>query len=195
VSTAQQPDDPESAETPPAPATRVDIGPLYVQHHGRLRRHALSCLSDDLHHEADKALMIVFTRLLDSKKKGQLTEQNNWEAYLVRAVTNACLDILKTTKDDQEIDQDDPRVHRDALPDPTGDTAADRIDRAAKARLAKPILDALEPRLRTIVLGKLIDKRTNRELGAELGLTGQRIGQLYDQTMQQLQEEVNRHHG
>jgi DNA-directed RNA polymerase sigma subunit (sigma70/sigma32) len=43
-----------------------------------------------------------------------------------------------------------------------------------------------------IVIGKEGYERTNRDLGMELGLTGQRVGQLYDQALEQLREEVNR---
>ena len=43
-----------------------------------------------------------------------------------------------------------------------------------------------------IVIGKEGYERTNRDLGKELGLTGQRVGQLYDQALEQLREEVNR---
>jgi hypothetical protein len=45
------------------------------------------------------------------------------EAYLVRAVTNACLDIIKATKSIDQLDQDDPRIDRNTETDPTGDLA------------------------------------------------------------------------
>jgi len=43
-----------------------------------------------------------------------------------------------------------------------------------------------------IVIGREFHERTNRDLGKELGLTGQRVGQLYDEALEQLREEVNR---
>jgi RNA polymerase sigma factor (sigma-70 family) len=184
------PDHPEPAA--PLPATRVDVAALYQQHHRRLRKHARQRLPNHLDHEADTALMTVFTKLLDMTIDGRLTEPDNWEAYLVRAVTNACHDIVKSTsKNDEEIDEDDPRIHRDTPTDPTGDTAADRADRAGRTRLAKAALDTLEPRLRTIAFGILGHERSNRDLGIELGLTGQRVGQLCKTALQQLRDEVN----
>jgi len=194
VSTAQQPDDADSELLSP-PVTRFDVAALYRLHHGRLRRHAERALPDDLRHEADVALMTVFTRLVNKQSLGQLTEQPNWEAYLVRAVTNACIDILKAAKNDTEIDDNDPRVHRDARTDPTGDTAAAALDRSVDAHRARDALDTLEPRLRAVVIGKVFHERTNRDLGTELDLSGQRVGQLYRQALQQLREEVNRHDG
>jgi RNA polymerase sigma factor (sigma-70 family) len=194
VSTAQQPDDADPELLSP-PVTRFDVAALYRLHHGRLRRHAERALPDDLCHEADVVLMTVFTRLVNKQSLGQLTEQPNWEAYLVRAVTNACIDILKAAKNDTEIDDNDPRVHRDARTDPTGDTAAAALDRSVDAHRARDALDTLEPRLRAVVIGKVFHERTNRDLGTELDLSGQRVGQLYRQALQQLREEVNRHDG
>lgn len=192
----QQSDDAEPAAL--ATATQVDIAALYARYHARLRAHALRCLPRDLHHEADTALMTVFTRLVASRVEGRLEEQPNWEAYLKRSVKNACLDILKADHGDQKIDPDDPRIHREAAADPTGDTAADRTDHHERVRRAKAALDGLDsvdPRLRIIVVGKLVNERTNRDLGQEFGLTGQRVSQLYDKALELLREEVNRNDG
>jgi RNA polymerase sigma factor (sigma-70 family) len=149
-------------------------------------------LSSSLQHEVDGALMTVFTRFVDDRAAGRLKEPKNWEAFLVTAVTNACRDIVKSARENKEIDHSDPRTHRDAKPDPTGDAAVDHLEHAARVDRARAALETLDERSRTIVIGKEVYERTNRDLGKVLGLTGQRVGQLYDQALRQLREEVNR---
>jgi RNA polymerase sigma factor (sigma-70 family) len=183
---------PAEAEPKLATVQPVDLAALYQRYHDRLRRYAEWSLPSSLQHEADAALMTVFTRLVHARTTGRLKEPKNWEAFLVAAVTNACRDIVKTARDNEEIDDSDPRTHRDAEPDPTGDAAVDHLEHAARVDRARVALETLDERSRTIVIGKEGYERTNRDLGKELGLTGQRVGQLYDQALEQLREEVNR---
>ena len=183
---------PGEAEPQPAAVRPADLAALYQRYHHRLRRHAAANLPASLQHEADVALMTVFTRLVKARSDGRLKEPRNWEAFLVTAVTNACRDIVKTARENEEIDVSDPRTHRDADPDPTGDAAVDHLEHAARVDRARAALEALGERSRTIVIGAEVYERTNRDLGKELGLTGQRVGQLYDEALEQLREEVNR---
>ena len=52
-------------------------------------------------------------------------------------MTNACRDIVKTARESEEIDDSDPRTHRDAEPDPTGDAAVDHLEHAARIDRAR----------------------------------------------------------
>ena len=186
--------DRQSGKAEPKLATvrAADLAALYQRYHHRLRRHAEWRLSASLQQEADAALMTVFTRLVEARADGRLKEPENWEAFLITAVSNACRDIVKAARDNDEIDDSDPRAHRDADPDPTGDAAVDHLERAARVDHARAALETLDERARTIVIGREFHERTNRDLGKELRLTGQRVGQLYDQALKQLREEVNR---
>lgn len=185
---------PAEAEPEPVAAQLVDLAALYQRYHDRLSRHARWCLPSSLQHEVDPAIMTVFTRLVDARATGRLKESKSWEAFLVAAVTNACRDIVKAARDNEKIDDSDPRTHRDCETDPTGDAAVDHLEHAARVDLARAALQTLDGRSRTIVIGKEFHGRTNRDLGRELGLSGQRVGQLYDQAVRQLREEVTRNH-
>ncbi len=185
---------PAEAEPEPVAAQPVDLAALYQRYHDRLCRHARGFLPRSLQHEVDAATMTVFMRLVDARATGRLKEPRSWEAFLVAAVTNACRDIVKVTRENEEIDDSDPRTHRDCEADPTGDGAVDHLEHAARVDLARAALQTLDERSRTIVIGKEIHRRTNRDLGRELGLSGQRVGQLYDQALRQLSEEVTRNH-
>jgi RNA polymerase sigma factor (sigma-70 family) len=184
------------AEPRDAPViTKVDIGALYVQHHAILYAHACRALPARLHADARDALMTVFRRLSDQKEKGTLEEQPNWKAYLKTSVTNACLDIIKANPEKQELDPEDPQLHHRAPADPTGDAAVEAmsaLEGRARAEAMLQILDEADARLRTIVVGKLFEERTDKDIGAKLGITGQRVGQLYRKALKMLQEEVTR---
>jgi RNA polymerase sigma factor (sigma-70 family) len=196
VSVVPQPDDEGGEDTLGAPPAHTDVAALYARYHPRLLRHAHSVLTDhpDL---AQDALMTVFSRLLRRQHEGKLTEQPNWEAYLLRAVRNACLDLLDASEKAHPVEEPAPDAATQlrAPADPTGDAVAQRLDDAAKRRRVSAALTALPPRLRQIVIQKTAHGRTNADIGRELGLTGQRIGQLHDQAIRQLREEVNRHDG
>ncbi|MFE2755357.1 RNA polymerase sigma factor [Actinosynnema sp. NPDC059335] len=187
----------EEADAASGTPTRVDVPALYQRYHAVLHAYATRFLPSDRHADANDAMMTVFKRLVDMKAEGRLQEQPNWEAYLKLAVKNACLDILRTDRDHEELDPEDPWIHREAPADPTGDTVVDAVSRQEELRLANAafeVLDATDVRLRPIVIGKLIEERTNRDIGAQLDLTGQRVGQLYEKALTLLQEEVNRTH-
>ncbi|MDX5970207.1 sigma-70 family RNA polymerase sigma factor [Rhodococcus opacus] len=177
----------EAAAVPP-----IDIGALYEAHHVRLRRHAQARLPSSFHHEVDVALMTVFARLVQARAEDRLPEPRSWEAFLVAAVTRACQDLIKTARNNDEIDDNDPRTHRDAETDPTGETAVHLVEHADRVVRASAALETLDDRSRLIVIGKDGYERTNRDIGVELGLSGQRVGQLYDQALKQLREEVDR---
>ena len=180
---------PGSTEGPAA-----DPGALYERYHGTLRRYAEAKLPARLRSEAGTALSMVFERLLNYRKENQMPRPSNWEAYLRGAVYNACKDLTKA-RQAEEVDDGDPRMHRDALRDPTGDSAVEHFEHfehAERTDRAKAALDALDERSRAIVIGKHAHRRTNKELGDELNLTGQRVSQLHKEALKRLKEEVNR---
>ena len=161
----------------------VDVAALYTRYHERLHRHARSTLPRYRHTDAAAAVMAVFVRLLEKARDGSLPEPHKgWEPYLVRAVTNACRDILRTKQHD-EFDGAEWQLQRQA---------AERSARESRSAELEEALEALNPRLRAIVVAKHYDGKTNRAIGAELGLTGQRVGQLYKEALQQLREELTR---
>jgi RNA polymerase sigma factor (sigma-70 family) len=45
---------------------------------------------------------------------------------------------------------------------------------------------------RVIVIAKYAHRRTNKEIGEKLNLTGQRVSQLHKEALERLKEEVNR---
>ncbi|MEC3975788.1 RNA polymerase sigma factor [Amycolatopsis sp. H20-H5] len=185
----------EAGETPGSTdGPAADPGALYLRYHETLRRYAVTKLPARLRSEADTALSIVFTRLVNCHKENQMPRPGNWEAYLHGAVHNACKDLVKA-RQHEEVDDGDPRIHRDAPHDPTADSVVEQdehLEQAERADRAKAALDALDERSRAIVIAKHARCRTNKEIGEDLNLTGQRVGQLYKEAFQRLKEEVNR---
>ncbi|WP_410644614.1 sigma-70 family RNA polymerase sigma factor [Amycolatopsis sp. lyj-346] len=185
----------EAGEAPGSTAgPAADPGALYLRYHGTLRRYATAKLPARLRSEADTALSIVFTRLVNCHKENQMPRPGNWEAYLHGAVHNACKDLAKA-RQHEEVDDDDPRIHRDVPHDPTGDSVLEQdehLEQAERTDRAKTALNALDERSRAIVIAKHAHRRTNKEIGEELNLTGQRVSQLHKDALKQLKEEVNR---
>jgi RNA polymerase sigma factor (sigma-70 family) len=193
VSVAPQPEGEEGEGSSPAAPAYTDVAALYARHHGVLLRQAMSVLPEDLQDQAGDALMTVIMRLRRREQEGTLTEPANWEAYLVRAVTNACFDIIKKFPVHAPLEPNDDRIHRDAPSDPTGDEVAERIDNSANRRRIRAALESLAPRSHDIVIAKEVEGRTNRDIGKQLGISGQRVGQLYEKALRDLREEVKRH--
>jgi len=186
-----EPEDGEADHSSPAQPAHTDVAALYNRYHAVLHRQAKSTLPEYLQDQVDDALMTVFTRLRRHEQAGTLAEQANWEAYLVKAVKNACLDIIKNFPANAGVDADDARIYQPVAADPTGDAVTERLDDNATLRRARAALDTLDPRLHDIVIAKL-QGRTNRDIGTQHDITGQRVGQLYVQAMRIVVEEVTR---
>ncbi|WP_363094387.1 sigma-70 family RNA polymerase sigma factor [Pseudonocardia sp. 73-21] len=77
-------------------------------------------------------------------------------------------------------------------PDPTGEAVLARLVTDPARREAEHRLDgalaALDGRARRIIEGRYRDRMTNQALGDELGITGQRVSQIHDQTLRHLRE-------
>ena len=141
--------------------------------------------------------MTVLTRLLSLATQNRLPQPANWEAYLVHAVKNACLDNRRARRDKQHAQLDTEHVdaqsyarqRRDGDLDPTAQHAVDNVDSQRQLVRARSALSRLDERTRTIVDGVHLG-RSNAELGRQLGITGQRVGQLYRQALEQLRGEL-----
>ncbi len=172
---------------------QVDVAALYARYHQRLHRQAAYVLPQHLQDEAGAAVMTVVTRLVSRNRDGHLAEPaKGWEPYLVQAVTNACLDVMKARREHDELDPEAPYAERDAPRDPTGDTVCERLDRTEAAMRVRAALETLDPRLRAVVAAKFFHEKSNKIIGGELGLTPQRVGQLYTQALKELREELTR---
>lgn len=176
-----------------------DLAALYQRHHARLRRVAFAALPLYLHSEVDVALMTVFCRLLQLESRDELPQPSSWEAYLVRAVKNVCVDMCRVRRDDRHAEFDASALdhdsfagrRRDGLLDPTADMAVEGMDAEGRRERVRLAVGSLDERARVIVIGSL-DGLSNAELGRQLGISGQRVGQLYRQALEQLREELSR---
>jgi RNA polymerase sigma factor (sigma-70 family) len=146
--------------------------------------------------------MTVFTRLLDLEHQGKFPAPENWLAYLRRAVTNAAIDIVRRNRPATMVSLDAPEHHSDqdehqihatpgALTDPTGDAAVERVDNDRMLVRLRAALDGLPARQRTAVIGRM-NERTLPDIGAELGVSGPRVSQMYNEALEQLRRELTR---
>lgn len=181
----------------PLPALSVDLAAVYLAHRGRLWAHARRTLPAGLRHEAETAVMEVFTRLHARQQREPLPEPAaGWQPYLLTAVRNACYDLIRAAPVTVPVDTTELEArHRgDVAGDPTADDALDDVERHHQRALLAPALRALPPRSREII-ARWVNGETNKTIGEALGLTGQRVSQLRKQVLQQLREEVTRDDG
>lgn len=187
-------EDGDSGESRFAISASLDLAAVYLRYHAMLRNFAGKCLPSHLKSEEDIAVATVFTRLLAKQNHGTLGDIENWEAYLVTAVRNACRDIVKLKKNEEELDDKDMRLHGNALSDPTSDSVIEEIMQKEKQAIVRVALESLDDQSRRIVAGKVENNLSNAEIGRQLGLTGQRVGQIAKQAFLRLRGELEQHH-
>jgi len=164
---------------------------MYEQHHEWLRRVAEAFFQGRRPDLADEAVGLLFSHLLELVERGQLTDKGDaWRGYLRRAVLNRCVDLVRhETKSKKRFPPGDPDEQRITDHDPLGDEVATHD--LAERRQAK--LDVgvagLSERQATI-LGQVLSGRTNKEIGEELGISGQAVGAQLKTIIKKLHEEV-----
>lgn len=173
--------------------TRSDVAAQYARHHGQLETVARGYFQgrhDDL---ADEAVGIVFARLLELVEKGKLTDKGDlWWFYLRRAVINRCVDLIRReVKLRDRFPEGNPEKPRIVDHDPLGDNIAD--DDQARTRQTKlnQALVNLSDRQVT-VLRYALEGWTNKDIGEQLGISGQAVGQQLKTIVNQLHEEVTK---
>jgi RNA polymerase sigma factor (sigma-70 family) len=171
-----------------------DLAPVYAQFHARLRAVAITTLKGS-GLDARAAVTTVFTRLCVRAEAGDLQlPRSGWEPYLVTAVRRASLDLLRQQRGDEPLDETSPEqaaaIRRAAEPDPTGNTAAYTTDLARRRRQLQTALARIDERDRQILNLKHWHNATNRDIGKALGVTGQRVGQLYADALKKLKDEL-----
>jgi len=124
--------------------------------------------------QVEDAVSTVVATLFKMRRSGQLTPKDDWAPYLRRAASNEALRIVAAHARVSPVPDDMPLADRTEGLDPVSDEATLR---AMGGRLREAV-NQLEPRQRRIVHGYYWQHRTDGELGEELGLTSQRVGQL-----------------
>jgi len=170
--------DPAAEASGELPAEQVDPAALYLTHRKVMSAAARQVLGTTYASEIDSAVGEVMATRTAMHRRGGLTPVENWAAYLKQAVRNAAMAIV--TKRTQVTSLDETPHAGAQLPadigaDPIGDQLLIRV-RSAAVHNAIDQLD--DRRSQRIVIGRYFDGLTDRELGDELDLTGQRVGQI-----------------
>ena len=182
----------DEADSVLGPLTRLDVGAIYEQHHVAMHKVALRLFGAARQKDAEDAVMGVATRLLVMKGEGTLRDQGAyWEAYLVKAVRNACVDITRKARSQGYNDEtwyESTRASADL--DPVGDDVVNADERAWRRTRIHRALANLPARHRTIVERKLWNGWTNEQIGRQLSITGQAVSQQYKTALKRLLKEV-----
>jgi RNA polymerase sigma factor (sigma-70 family) len=152
-----------------------DVEALYLKHNDAMYRVAYRVLRESGRKDLAKdTVQLVFESLLKSPPSEPV---DNWEAFLVRSVSNKALDLLRSATvrrtDAKPVEEHDR---------PTGqDVAAEVAGRVDLSRLAAKVREkmALLPEQEKYVLEECAAKgRPGTEVAAELGVTKGRVSQL-----------------
>ena len=178
------------------------VAALYLEHGDHLRRVAAAKLgADATRSEVTEVVQEVFADLARLLGDGQ-PAVDSWRAYLTTMTSNTVVARGRARTRDRthqqplDTDEVDSQQYRAGIggADPTADTVVARlvIDPAEQRRdehVARALGD-LDPRSRRIIEGRYRDGLTNRTLGEELGISGQRVSQLHDQALRRIHQEV-----
>jgi RNA polymerase sigma factor (sigma-70 family) len=178
----------ERAERDAPAVVQLDVAALYDAYSDKLFSGALSVLSvNGLTSEAGDAVQAVVTNLARMYVEGTLTPRDDWAGYLWKSARNQALKIVRSWKTDS-LDQRLEQGVADKLAERTDglDPTAEHVESSDAAARLNAALEQLDPRRRRIVTGYYLDDMTDAQLGAELNISGQRVGALRRDSHQKL---------
>ncbi|WP_228941539.1 sigma-70 family RNA polymerase sigma factor [Nocardioides sp. Leaf374] len=171
--------------------TPSDVAAQYRQHHDWLRKVANRFFDGKRPDLADEAIGLLFAHLLELVEEQKLTDLGEgWRGYLRRAVLNRCVDLVRTEKKTRErFPPGDPEAPRIIDRDPLGDYAAAEDLAHRRQEKLNTAVESLTGRQVTIVR-HVLKGETNKQIGEELGISGQAVGAQLKTIIKKCHEEV-----
>jgi RNA polymerase sigma-70 factor (ECF subfamily) len=166
-----------------------DITAIVAAHEAPLLRYAARLLKDEEH--AQDVVQETFVRMVHQDRQGSLAAVSNRTAWLYRVARNLCLDRLRASKRRLEISLDEvPEDGGASLHEQIAADDRDRPDlmmakREEMEQMRRQIM-GLDPRSREIVLLKVEQGRSYKEIAEIMGLTVGNVGFILHQTMKKL---------
>lgn len=166
-----------------------DITAIVSAHEASLLRYAARLLKDEEH--AQDVVQETFVRMVHHDRRGGLATVSNRTAWLYRVARNLCLDRLRAAKRRLEISLDDvPEDGGSSLHEQIPADDRDRPDlimakREEMEQMRRQIMK-LDPRSREIVLLKVEQGRSYKEIAEVMGLSVGNVGFILHQTMKKL---------
>lgn len=173
--------------------TQSDVAAQYQRTHQWLRDVAERFFDGKRPDMADEAIGLVFAHLLELVEEEKLTDRGEgWRGYLRKAVLNRCVDLVRAEKKTRErFPAGNPEEPRIIDHDPLGDfAAAEDLAHRRQAKLNTAVAKLTDRQI-TIVRG-VLNGETNKEIGEELGITGQGVGDQLKTIIKKCHEEVTK---
>ena len=186
-------DDPDDRGEAPRVCTPSDVALQYKHNHEWLRSVAERFFDGKRHEMADEAVALVFAHLLELVKDERFTDRGEgWRSYLRKAVLNRCVDLVRAEKKARErFPAGNPEEPRIINHDPLGDYAAGEDLARRRQEKLNSAVENLTDRQIAIVRG-VLNGRTNKQIGEELGITGQGVGDQLKTIIKKCHEEVTK---
>jgi RNA polymerase sigma factor (sigma-70 family) len=173
--------------------TQSDVAAQYQRNQQWLRDVAERFFAGNRPDMADEAIGLVFAHLLELVEEEKLTDRGEgWRGYLRKAGLNRCVDLVRAEKKTRERfppgNPEEPRIiDRDSLGDIA---AAEDLARRRQAKLNIAVANLTDRQI-TIVRG-VLNGKTNKKIGEELGITGQGVGDQLKTIIKKCHEEVTK---
>jgi len=193
VTNALADDDPDEPGEDARACTPSDVAARYRQHHEWLRQVANRFFDGKRPDLADEAIGLLFAHLLELVEEQKLTDRSEgWRGYLRRAVLNRCVDLVRTEKKTRErFPPGDPEEPRIIDHDPLGDyAAAEDLARRRQGKLNTAVGNLTERQV--TIVRHVLNGKTNKQIGEELGITGQGVGDQLKTIIKKCHEEVTK---
>lgn len=160
---------------------------LYEAHGPQLLRVASDKLrnADTRLDTAEDAVATVFTTLVRSRNaRTSAAKADNPEAYVTRAVTNACVDQIRKNKQPTvPFDED-----HDELPGSSADGVADAVELSEMATTLDEAMASLTPKQRYAVSQVHLHNRSRAAVGRDLGVSGEAVRKLEQKALAKLRD-------
>lgn len=166
-----------------------DIGAVYARYRDLMYRVAYVQLQPSGRtSEAGDVVQDVIVSLMRSRPR----DVQNWEAFLVRAVKNKVLDLLRSAAAIHDGGMLDEAYGEVSDGSDFSEDVADELDRQAQAGIAWDCLSILTQQERTVVWDVVALERPRKDVAAELDVTPPRVTQIKNQSLRKLEEEMRR---
>lgn len=164
----------------PAPPDRLEQ--LFQQHHQQIFRTAYRVTGNA--NDAEDVLQTVFLRL--ARRKGELEQMPNPQAYLLRAAINASLDIVRSRSLNQMVSLDDVTPEQFSTSRNPETQSADReLRELVQSEISKMSKNAAE-----MFVLKYFEGYENKEIAQMMGTSHLVVGVLLHRARGQVKKRI-----
>jgi RNA polymerase sigma factor (sigma-70 family) len=180
-------DEPPSA-SPAGPADQAYWTRVYAEHRKPMLAAAVRLLGIEDNHLGRTAESVVQDVMVGLIKRNTVLHATNLEAYLVAAVKNRAIDVLRQ---ENRRERDRPGTEADpdeSWEDPSEEDVAEAVTDAVIRERTREVLAQMDEQHRTAFRERIWEARPFTQIGPEMGVSDSYAGRLYREALAQIRE-------